>query len=75
MPIRRAGIPAVDASMDPKVYKVLMAVKENIEIASGMRGQNNVNQENWKRRSVTLGMLVDLGVITEQEARTVWQDP
>ena len=61
MAIKRAGIPAVDASMDPKVFKVLMAMKENLEIASGMRGEDN-----WKRRSVTLGMLIDLGVITEQ---------
>ncbi len=75
MAIKRAGIPSVDASMDPKVFKVLMAIKENIEIASGMRGQNNANQDNWKRRSVSLGMLVDLGVITEQQARSVWQDP
>ena len=70
MAIRRAGIPAVDAKMDPNVYKVLAPLKENVEIASGMRGQ-----ENWQRRSVTLGMLIKLGLVTEAEAFSVWQEP
>lgn len=75
MTIRRAAIPHVDLAVDPRVRGVLNALKENVEIANGMRGDNNVNQENWKRRSVTLGMLIKLGVITEEEARSVWQEP
>jgi hypothetical protein len=75
MPILRAGIPAIDQTIDPKIAKVLMALKENVEISSGMRGGNDPNQQNWKRRSASLGMLVDLGVITEEQARSVWQEP
>lgn len=75
MAIKRAGIPAIDQALDPRIVKPLMALKENVEISSGMRGGNNANQDNWKRRSASLGMLVDLGVITEAQARAVWQDP
>ena len=75
MPIKRAGIPSVDNSVDPKIRQILVALKENVEISAGMRGQGDANQENWTRRSVTLGMLIKLGVLTEEEARSVWQDP
>jgi len=75
MTIRRAAVPHIDISIDPKIRGVLNALKENVEIANGMRGDNNVNQQNWKRRSVTLDMLIKLGVITEEEARSVWQEP
>ena len=75
MAIRRPGIPSVDAAIDPRVRPVLMALKENVEIANGVRTGTNPNQEGWKRRSVTLEMLVSLGVITEQEARRIYQEP
>lgn len=75
MAIKRAGIPAVDARIDPNVYKVLAPLKENVEIALGMRGGATANQDGWKRRSCTLGMLVTLGVITEEQARSIWQEP
>jgi hypothetical protein len=75
MAIKRQAIPSIDMAIDPRIRPVLAAMKENLEIASGMRGDNNANQDNWKRRSVTLGMLIKLGVITEEQARSVWQDP
>lgn len=75
MAIKRPGIPSIDTTIDPKISRVLMPMKENIELAAGMRGRNNANQDNWKRRSVTLEMLISLGVITEEEARSVWEMP
>lgn len=75
MAITRPGIPAVDQKIDTPVRRVLMALKENVEIANGVRTGTAADEEGWKRRSVTLGMLINLGLITEEQARTVWQDP
>jgi hypothetical protein len=75
MAIKRAGIPAIDTSIPMNLRVPLQAIKENIEIASGMRGGGVNGDLNWTRRSVTLGMLIKLGIITEQQARSVWQDP
>jgi len=75
MTIRRPGIPAVPLSIDGKVRPLLMALKENAEIANGIRSGTGPDQEGWTRRSVTLGMLIKLGVITEEQARSVWQEP
>lgn len=74
MAIKRPGIPAVDAAIPESTRRVLMALKENVEIANGQRSGTGVNQDAWRRRSVTLEMLVKLGVITEQQARSVWQE-
>lgn len=74
MPIRRPGIPSIDPAVDPRIRPVLLALKENAEIANGVRTGTNANQDGWKRRSVTLEMLVKLGVITEQEARSIYQE-
>lgn len=69
--IKRPGIPAVAKSTEPNTQKVLMALKENVEIGNGIRS----GPDAWLRRNVTLGMLVKLGVITEEQARSVWQEP
>lgn len=69
--IKRPGIPGIDHSIPQDVRKPLAAIKENIEIANGIRS----GPDAWMRRSVTLGMLVKLGVITEEQARSVWQEP
>lgn len=73
--IKRPGIPAVAHTVDPQIRKVLVAVKENIEISNGIRAGTGVNESAWKRRAVTLNMLIELGIITEEQARSVWQEP
>lgn len=75
MAIKRPGIPSIDQMIDRNIRMPLMAMKENIEIANGIRSGTDANQDGWKRRSVTLDMLVKLGIITEQQARSVWQEP
>jgi len=75
MAIKRPGVPAIDLSIPEPVRRVLMSLKENTEIANGQRSGTDANQDAWKRRSVTLDMLIKLGVITEQQARSVWQEP
>jgi len=60
-----AGIPHVDLTVDAKIRTVLVALKENQEVAQGLRGGNDA----WRKRACTLEMLVELGVITEAQAR------
>lgn len=60
---QRPGIPAVDFNMPPGMTRLLLPMKENIEIMNGLA--------DWQRMSVTLGMLVNLGIITEQQAQAV----
>lgn len=73
--MKRPGIPALDHSVDPKVRKVMAAIKENIEISNGQRAGTAVDDSGWKRRTVSLNMLVKLGLISEEQARSVWQEP
>lgn len=73
--IKRPGIPAVDQRIEKSIRDVLMPMKENIEIANGVRAGTAASEQAWKRRSVTLDMLIKLGVITEEQARSVWQEP
>jgi len=72
---RRPGIPSIDQSMPQSIAKVLGPLKEEVEIAQGMRssGASGVGYAGWKRRNVNLGMLVALGVITEAQARTAFE--
>ena len=72
--MKRPAIPAVDHSVDPKVRKALSAIKENVEISNGIRSGTQVDDMGWKRRTVSLNMLVKLGLITEAQARSVWQE-
>lgn len=58
----RPGIPAIPPT-DAAQRAVLLAMKENIELSNGVHG--------WERQSVTLGMLVKLGVITATQAKAV----
>lgn len=59
------GIPAVDPSLPWNVQAVLQPMKENIEILNGTRSAN------WQDKAVTLGVLVQLGVITAAQAQMV----
>jgi hypothetical protein len=58
---------------DPATQRMLGAIKQNIDIMNGVVGGTSANQDGWKQRSVTLEMLIELGVITEQQARSVAQ--
>lgn len=60
---------------DRQLQRTLLAIKQNIDIANGVVGGTNANQTGWQQRSVTLGMLIKLGVITEAEAMSVVQEP
>lgn len=78
--LRRPGIPAVDPNLPLSLQQILQPLKENAEIAHGLRSKGTqvgqgVGYEGWSRRSTTLGMLVKLGIITEEQAKSVWQDP
>lgn len=75
MAIRRPGIPAIPPETDQHVRRVLMALKENVEIANGVRTGTSLAQDGWKQRSVTLGMLVKLGVVSENDAHSVAEEP
>jgi hypothetical protein len=77
---KRPGIPAIDPNLPLGLQQVLQPMKESIEISLGVRSAGHqvgsgVGYAGWSRRSVTLGMLVKLGVITEAQAISVWQDP
>lgn len=82
MPVQRKGIPRpaipdIDPAMPQNVAVPLRAMKEAIEISHGVRNTgagNGLGRDGWKRRSVTLGMLIKLQIITEAEALSVFQD-
>jgi hypothetical protein len=71
---KRPGIPQIDPSIPQNIAKVLAPLKEHAEIAQGVRssGANGVGYAGWKRRSVTLGMLIEAGVISEAKARELY---
>jgi hypothetical protein len=50
---------------------VLAAVKQNIDIMNGVVGGTSANQDGWRQKVVTLDMLINLGLITEQQARNL----
>jgi hypothetical protein len=69
--IQRPGIPSIDQAIDRPIRTVLSALKENAEIANGTRP----GPDAWRKRSASLEMLVTLGLITEDQAKSVAQDP
>lgn len=77
--IRRPGIPAIDPNLPLGLQQVLQPIKENIEISQGLRSKGaqvgGSGFDGWKRRSVTLEMLVQLGIITQEQAISVWDMP
>lgn len=73
--MKRPGIPAVPHTVDQNVRKALAALKENVEISNGIRTGTAVDEGGWRRRTVSLNMLIKLGIITEEQARSVWQEP
>jgi hypothetical protein len=58
------GIPPAGPGIDPRTQAVLRPLKEIIEIREGLRGDP-------LERAVTLGDLVRLGLITEQQAGNI----
>lgn len=77
MALRRPGIPAVDSNLPSNMQALLGALKENVEISNGIRssGQqqgSGVGFDGWKLRSVTLGMLIKAGVLTEAQANSLF---
>lgn len=71
---KRPGIPAIAQSIPKDIADVLRPLKEHVEIAGGVRasGAAGIGYEGWKRRSVTLGMLIEAGVIDEATARRLF---
>jgi hypothetical protein len=59
---RKPGIPQIPPGLPQETARVLVALKEHVEVAQGVRGE-------YRDRYVTIGMLVSLGIITEQQAR------
>lgn len=74
MAIRRPGLPAVSNEIPKNIRDVLQPLVENVQVANGVVGGTGVNQAGWKRRSVTLGMLIKYGVITEAVARQMYEE-
>ena len=74
MPDKRPGIPTIDPTIPQNISKVLAPLKEHAEIAQGVRssGASGVGYAGWKRRRVTLGMLIAAGVISEAKARELF---
>lgn len=62
MSAQRPGIPAV-TNLSNELTRVLQPMKENIDISNGLA--------DWQRQSVSLGMLVSVGVLTEQQAKQI----
>lgn len=60
---QRPGIPNVDQSLPYGLTSFLGPVKENIERLNGIHS--------WQDTAVTLGMLVQLGIITQIQAQAM----
>lgn len=58
----RLGIPQVPQSTDQETHRFLGALKEQVEVTQGVRGD-------YKARGVTLGMLISAGIITDTQAQ------
>jgi len=71
---RRPGIPAIAQSINKDIQDVLRPLKEHVEISQGLRsrGTDGTQYAGWKRRSVTLGMLIEAGLIDEATARRLY---
>lgn len=80
MPSKRPGLPSVDPNLPSGLAGFLGPIKENIEIMNGIRSSgrqvgSGLGYDGWSRRSVTLGMLVRAGLITEPQALDLYEDP
>ena len=63
-----SGLPEVPPGLDDSMSRFLGALREAIVTREGLRG---IDSGRWRHRSVTLGMLVDNGTITENTAITL----
>lgn len=60
---QRPGIPSLDPNVPQGINSILGPVKENIERLNGIHS--------WQDTAVTLGMLVQLGIITQIQAQAM----
>lgn len=61
--VRRPGLPANPLG-DSGLTQWAAAVKEQVEVSQGVRG-------NYRDAAATLGMLIDAGIITDAQAKTM----
>jgi hypothetical protein len=61
---RKPGVPQVPPTQDRTMHAFNTALKEHVEVAQGVRGRGN-------DRYVTLGMLLELGIITQDQANQI----
>lgn len=59
----RPGIPQPDIGLPFKLDAVLQPIIDNINTYNGQGG--------WQQQTVSLGMLVELQIITEQQAKAI----
>ena len=59
--VTRPGIPANPIG-DSGLTQWASAIREHVEVSQGVRG-------NYRDKAVTIGMLVDAGIITDAQAR------
>lgn len=69
---RRPGIPDIAPEVPELIAGPLRALKEHAELSGGMRTSTDKNS--FMRRSVTLGMLVKCGIMTEAQARRMFEE-
>ena len=77
--LRRPGIPSIDPNVPANLASVLQPMKEAIEISLGVRssGQqvgSGIGYDGWKRRSVTMNMLIKSGLLTEAQCLKLYQE-
>lgn len=61
---RKPGVPQVPPTQDRSAHTFNTALKEHVEVAQGVRGRPT-------DRYVTLGMLVALGIITQDDVNSI----
>ncbi len=79
MALRRPGLPSIDTNWPNSLQQFLGAVKEAIEISYGVRAAGRqvgagVGFDGWKRRSFTIGMAIKSGLITEAQAKSLFDN-
>lgn len=71
------AIPHVDLSIPENIANILRPMKEALEIQTGLRNRGQalgagVGFDGWKRKNVTLETLVVAGLITEAQAKDLF---
>ena len=71
------AIPDVDLSIPENIARILRPMKELLEIQTGLRNRGQslgagVGFDGWKRKTVTLDMLIQSGTLTEDQAKDLF---